>query len=131
MNYIFGGKHIFKSQTTYEITQSSSDIQMRSIYSYVKHPMYSNSMLDIYFNTKIQGVKGNMLAPERFSSSHTVNQNFCHIHSFISSFNIPLARADIIQSMVTITGVLNKYNYNMVPSFKNFTVFLKDCLHSM
>ena len=80
---------------------------------------------------KIQGVKGSMLAPERFSSSHTVNQNFCHIHSFISSFNIPLARADIIQSMVTITGVLNKYNYNMVPSFKNFTVFLKDCLHSM
>ena len=61
MNYIFGGKHIFKSQITYEIIQSSNDILMRSIYSYVKHPMYSNSMLDIYFNTKIQGVKGNML----------------------------------------------------------------------
>lgn len=73
MNYIFGEKHIFKSQITYEIMQSSSDIQMRSIYSYVKHSMYSNSMLDKYFNTKIQGVKGNMLAPERFSNSHTLN----------------------------------------------------------
>ena len=81
MNYIFGGKHIFKSQITYEIIQSSNDILMRSIYSYVKHPMYSNSMLDIYFNTKIQGVKGNMLAPERFSSSHTVNQNFSDLTS--------------------------------------------------
>lgn len=67
MNYILGEKHFFKHQ----IMQSTSDVQIRPIYSHFKHSVYSNSMLDTYFSTKVQEVKANFLAPQRNSEIPT------------------------------------------------------------